>query len=329
VGRNALLACAVVFGAYCEAQAEAVKAPQINSPETQLNQSAVYVLGPGDEISVRVLDFDEIPDRPFRVDESGSIHVPGLGDFKAEGLGTEELARQVRERARKFLHEPSATVNLALYREQTVTVLGAVNSPGEKQIRGPKSLLEIVSQAGGFRTDAGAVIQLTRPVSNGPIPSANARVDSTGRFLVASFPIATAMKAENPGENIVLRAHDIVTVPRAEKVFVIGDVLRPGSYEIGESERISVLNALALAGGASRSANSSRARVLRPVKGKAERTEQLLDLNRILSGKDPDLTLEPQDILYLPTNKAKIVTVRAIEAIIGTSSSIAVFRGSR
>jgi polysaccharide export outer membrane protein len=324
VQSSVCLACVVVFGVCLATQAEADQAPFSNS-ET----SVVYLLGPGDEVTVRVLDLDEIQERPFRIDESGLLHLPVLGDFPAAGSSTSELASRIRVSAFRFLKDPSVTVNLSSYRDQTVTILGAVNSPGEKQIRGDKSLLDIVSQAGGFRTDAGSVIQITRPVSSGPIPSANAHPDSTGRFTVATVNIGAAMKAENPGENIPLRVHDIVTVPRAETVFVIGEVLRPGAYEIGEARKISVLDALSRAGGANRSANSSRLRILRSVAGKAERTETVLDLNRILAGKIPDFVLEPQDILYLPTNKAKLATTRALETLIGTGSSIAVFRSSR
>ena len=111
-------------------------------------------------------------------------------------------------------------------------------------------------------------------------------------------------------------------------IYVLGEVSRPAEYEISGSRTISVLDAIAKAGGTSRNASSSRARVLRTVPGKTERTEFIVDLNRMLAGKEKDFELEPQDILYIPTNRGKVVTNRAIEAMIGAGSSIAVFRSS-
>jgi protein involved in polysaccharide export with SLBB domain len=111
-------------------------------------------------------------------------------------------------------------------------------------------------------------------------------------------------------------------------VYVLGEVGRPGAYDFG-SPSISVLNALARAGGSNRNADASHVRVLRMLPGKAERAEFTVNLNRMLAGKTPDFLLEAQDIFYVPTNKGKVVSTRALEAIVGTGSSIAVFRGSR
>ncbi len=288
-----------------------------------------YRLGDGDTITVRVLDLEEIPDRPIRIDSQGNITLPIVGELHPSGLTTRELQSQIETRLRAVLKNPVVTITLAEFRDAPVTVLGAVNSPGVKQIRGQKTLLEALSDAGGLRADAGATVQLTRTRLAGPIPLANSRLDSDQKFYVAEVEIYSLLHANNPGENIQLLAHDVVAVPPAELVYILGEVSHPGGYEVKSSRTIPILDAVALAGGANRNASSSRARVLRPSRGKSDRMEFVVDLNHMLAGKQKEFELQPADILYIPTNKGKVITTRALEAMIGTGSSIAVFRGSR
>ena len=298
------------------------------------NQVAVevpvdYVLAPGDEVSVRVLDLEEIPDRPTRIDRRGDIDLPLTGRIRADGKTTKQLENDVRERLRAYLKSPAVTVTLAEQREQPVTVLGAVNAPGVKQIRGRKTLVDAISEAGGLRADAGSVLKITRLVSAGPIPLSRSHLDSGAGFYVAEVDVTSLLKAQNPGENIPLADHDVVTVPSAEMVFILGEVSRPGGYEVKGDKTIPILDAVALAGGINRNASASHAKVLRREAGQSQRTEFVVNLNRMLGATGKDFALLPQDILYIPTNRGKVITTRALEAMIGTGSSIAVFRGSR
>ena len=269
---------------------------------------ADYQLGPGDEISVRVLDLDEISDKPARIDSRGNLTLPLAGELHAGGLTASQLQDRLRTQLKTVLKDPAVTVSLITPREQPVTVLGAVTAPGVKQIRGRKTLLEVLSEAGGLRPDAGAIINITRTQAAGPIPLPGAHLDPDRVFYIAEVEIYSLLHARNPGENIPLFAHDVVTVPPAELIYILGEVSRPGG---------------------NRNASSSRAKVLRPAPGKSDRMEFVVDLNHQLAGKEKDFELQPLDILYIPTNKGKVVTTRALEAMIGTGSSIAVFRGSR
>jgi len=289
-----------------------------------------YLLGPGDEVHVRVLDLEEIPDKAIRVDQQGDIRLPLAGPVHAAGSSISELEDQIRTKLRKYLKNPSVTLTLTEFREQPVTVLGAVHAPGIRQVRGSKDLLSVISESGGFLSDAGPLVRITRPLASGEIPLPTSHLDDTGKFFVAEVEIASLLSARYPRENIPIRPHDIVAVPPAALIYVLGEVARPGGYEVTTARTVSVLHAVAQAGGTNRNASSSRARVLRPVAGnKAERTEIVVNLDRMLAGRVNDFDLRPDDILYLPTNKGKVVTTRAIEAMVGTGSSIAVFRGSR
>lgn len=285
-------------------------------------------LAPGDQVSVRVLDLEEIPVEPVRIDAAGFLNLPIVGRIPAADLTVLELQKRVADGLRGYLNNPSVTITMTELHEEPVTVLGAVNSPGIKQIHGRKTLLEVISEAGGLKPEAGPTVVLTRAKSLGAIPLPGAHLDAAGEYFVAEVRIDSLLRAQNPGENIPLLPHDVVAVPPAEIIYVLGEVSRPGGYEIADPQ-VSVLNAIANAGGTNRNANSSRARVLRTMPGSAERTEIIVNLNSMLAGKEKEFKLQPRDILYIPTNKGKVVTTRAFEAMIGTGSSIAVFRSSR
>jgi len=300
--------------------------PPATAPD---NLSPVSVaLFPGDVLSVKVLDLDEIGERTVKIDASGFINLPVAGHIRAGGHTPEWLQTEIAARLQIYLKQPAVTVTLTELHAELISVTGAVNSPGIRKLNGGTGLLEAVSEAGGFKVDAGPFIQLTRLEGEGPIPLGSSKLDATVKFYVAEIEIARLLNGQNPGENIPLRPHDIVAVPPAGVVYVLGEVGHPGAYDFG-APSISVLNALARAGGSNRNADFSHVRVLRLLPGKTERTEFVMNLNPMLAGKCPEFLLGAQDIFYIPTNRGKVVTTRALEAIVGTGSSIAVFRGSR
>jgi polysaccharide export outer membrane protein len=282
----------------------------------------------GDILSVKVLDLDEFGERTVKIDESGFINLPVAGRIRAGGHTPEWLQAEIAARLLVYLKQPAVTVTLVELHEELISVTGAVNSPGIRKWDGNKGLVEAVSESGGFKADAGPFIKLTRLCDEGPIPHASSTLDPTGKFYVAQIEIATLLSGQNPAANIALRPRDIVAVPPAGVVYILGEVGHPGAYDFS-SPSISVLNALARAGGSNRNADFSHVRVLRLRPGSTERTEFVMNLNVMLTGKSPEFLLGAQDIFYIPTNKGKVVTTRALEAIVGTGSSIAVFRGSR
>ena len=323
----AIIACGVFWTGFADQQTPASPSTTI-SPDTQDPAHRHARLAAGDLISIRVLDLDEIPEHAIRIDDTGFIELPIAGRLRAAGKTPAQLEADLREHLGAVLKNPSVTVTVTDFPEEPVAVAGAVVSPGIKQVHGPKNLMEVISEAGGLRPDAGPSIRITRLSTAGPLPLPDARNDPTGLYEVGEIRIRPLLAGENPAENIIILPHDLVTVPVAEMIYVLGEVAKPGAYELSAAH-LSILDALALAGGAARNASSSRARVLRSVAGRSERREYLVNLNRVLAGREQEFELLPQDILYLPTNKGKVVTARALEAMIGTGSSIAVFRGSR
>src|ERR1700722_4721119 len=284
-----------------------------------------YTLGPGDQIIVRVLDLEEIDNKPVPIDLRGSINLPVAGRIQASGLTTERLEAAIAERLKKVLVRPDVSVYLAEMRSQPVSLLGQVQTPGVHQLQGQKNLFEVLSLAGGLRQEAGPVINITRRLEWGPIPLPSASNDSTGRFSVASIDVKSVMNASNPAENILIMPNDVISVPKADTIYVIGAVKKPGAYVLGEHHTLSALQVLALAEGTDKTAATQDAKIMRVLPDSNDRAEIPVDLRTILSGKTPDIPLTADDILFVPTSKAKAVGYRALEALV-QAGTFAVYR---
>ena len=290
------------------------------------NAHGSYRLGPGDEVTIEVIGEEEIPRSPIPVGADGVIHVPLVGAVTVEGLGVGEVGVLLTGRYRTYIHDPQVIVRIVNFNSQPVSVIGAVKQPGLHQLRGRKSLIEVLALAGGLREDAGHVVKITRRREQGPIPLATARDDSTGRFNVASANIEDVLKANNPADNVIIEPNDVISVPRAEMVYVIGAVNRSGGFVLRERESISVLQALSLAGGVHGTAAVKRARILRPAHGGGERAELPINLKRIMASSAEDVALQPEDILFVPNSSGKTAAGRAADAAIRVATGVAIFR---
>jgi polysaccharide export outer membrane protein len=288
--------------------------------------AAEYVLGPGDQVLVRALDVDEIGDKPALIDGQGYIKLPLAGRIRAASLTVEQLEAAITKELKLYVLDPQVTVSIAEYRSQPVSVLGAVGSPGVQQLQGRKTLFEVLSLAGGLRADAGHSIKITRQKGWGAVPLAGAVWDATGEFSVATVSVVSVMDARNPRENILICPYDVISVPRADMVYVIGSVKRAGGFVLNEKEHMSVLQALSLAEGLEITAAVRSARILRTVSGGAPRAEVAIDLRGIMQGRSRDVPLNAGDILFVPSSKAKSVSLRALEAALQIGTGIAIWR---
>lgn len=287
--------------------------------------SLLYLLGPRDSVTVKVLDLDEIGTIPYAVDLNGQINLPLVGLVQASGLTVDQLQADLTRRLKDYLLSPRVTVAIAEFRSQPVSVLGAVTSPGVHQLQGQKRLFEVISEAGGLKPEAGNLIKITRDRIFGDVPLPGATTDPTGTFSVGQVNIRSIMEAENPNENIVVKPNDVISVPKAELIYVIGDVKKPGGFPLTERPSISVLEALSLAEGLQQTAAGKGARILRAAPGSVTRTETPLDVKKILTGQDNDISLLPNDILFVPSSSAKTLSARAIEAMIQVGTGIAIY----
>jgi polysaccharide biosynthesis/export protein len=285
-----------------------------------------YVLGPDDQVKIWALGFEEITDKPVRVDPTGFIDIPMLGRLKAVGLTTAQLETALIEQMKKSVRQPQVSVEIVEFGSQPVSVIGAVNMPGVHQLRGRKTLAEMLSMAGGLRIDAGSSIKITRELVWGPIPLKTAAPDATGKFTTGDIKTTDLLVAKNPADNILIRPHDVITVPVAESIAVIGAVRKPGTFLLNNRPTVSALEALSLAEGLGPTPQPQNARILRPDNGGIGRKEIPVNLQKILAGKAEDIALRPNDILLVPTSMPKKAGMKAAEAVLSAAVGMAIWR---
>jgi polysaccharide export outer membrane protein len=287
--------------------------------------SRAYVLGPEDTLQIHVLDVDTIGTAPYPIDLDGNLELPRIGRVHAAGLTIPQLEAVLVRRFHEYLRNPAVTVSVAEFHSQPILILGEVASPGVHQIRGRKTLLEAISEAGGLKADAGDVIKITRKRQAGSLPLPNSSPDGSGEFLTASVDVHAVMEAQRPEDNIAVDPGDVITVPKAELVYVIGAVNKSGGFVLSERASISVLEALSMAEGLQHTASSTKSKILRPSKDGSSRAEIPVDVKGILQGKRQDIPLMANDILFIPNSAAKTVSLRAIEAAVQAGSGLAIY----
>jgi len=284
-----------------------------------------YVLGADDQIKVSVLGVEELADRTVRIEPSGDIDLPIAGKIQASGLTLEQLKTKLSGQLSKSLVKPQVSVEIVNFGSQPVSVMGAVNHPGVHQLQGRKTLAEVLSLADGLRPDAGPHVTISRRIQYGAVPLRNAKPDPTGQFSVASVEVKDLMSGANPADNIPIFPHDVITVPTADVIFVIGEVKKPGEITLKDRSSISVLQALSSAQGFGPTPAPQNAKIVRVAPGDRQRTDIPVDLRKVLAGKAEDIAMRPNDILVVPASGPKKLGARALEAAIQTLTGVMIW----
>ena len=274
-----LLAALVLPGARMVAQ-EAPRPPATPAPE--------YVVGPGDILQITVYGNEELSRAPT-VQSNGTIGLPLLGDVAVTGLSTSEIQRKLTALlARDFLVNPQVEVKVKEYQSQFVSVVGEVNNPGRKALRGRTRLFDVLIEAGGFTPRASGEVVITRREGT---------FDNGGHSLRLQFSGASPAPKDLVNLEVPLQNGDLITASAKYYVTVEGEVVRPGRYPLEEETTIST--AVIAAGGLTRFAkNDVRIRRVSPETGKTEILEA--DLKAIRNGKETDLLLRPNDVITVP-----------------------------
>jgi polysaccharide export outer membrane protein len=235
------------------------------------------------------------------------IPLVGTGDVKVGGLTIANAEKAIHDHliATHYMNHPQVMVTVEQYATETVSVLGEVARPGAYPITTPRTVLDVLSFAGGITNTADRNITIQRHGSK----------DDTASYFVSNDPkqaISTQVMV-NPGDTVI--------VPRAGIVYILGDVNRPGGFAMSNNQdHMTLLEALALAGGVMHTAKQGHARLIRVAEGKQQ--EQELNLGDIQKGKRPNPTLYAGDILYVPFSWAKnLVTVGAPNIAASTSAA--------
>jgi len=296
-----------------------------STTESDSSIRTTYVLGPQDQIVIHAMNVPDISEKPLRLDLNGEITIPMVGRIQAAGLTTEQFEAELTKHLKVYLEEPDVAVTVMEFHSQPVSVIGAVGTPGVHQLEGRKTLIEILSMAGGVRLDAGPSMRITRQLDWGRIPLPGAADDPTGKFSIAEIDLKPLMAAKSPEKNIVVRPHDVISVPIAEIVYVIGDVGKVGPLTLNDGHSISVLQAVSSSGGVLRTAATGNSKILRPIAGSTKWSEHPVNIKKILEGKADDQTLLAGDILFVPSSSGKKAAMRVLEAAIQSGTLAATY----
>lgn len=247
-----------------------------------------YRIGRQDLLEIKVFGVDEL-NQTVRVSDDGSISMPLLGRMVVAGLSKTELEQLLaRLLGERYVRDPQVTVFVREYESKRIAVTGAVKSPGTFEMLGRKTLLEMISMAGGLDADLGQEIIVFRQSDDRP----------TERIAV---DLEQLVYRADPALNLVLEPNDIVYVPAVEKIriFVSGAVRNPDVYEVPRDEPVTVLKAVTLAGGPTIRAAEKKAQILR-TDATGARIVLNVDLTKVKRGKIEDPLLREGDIVLVP-----------------------------
>ncbi|MGB8260382.1 MAG: polysaccharide biosynthesis/export family protein [Terracidiphilus sp.] len=251
----------------------------------------VEKIGRDDLLGITVYDEPELT-RTVRVGSEGELRLPMLrGRIQAAGLYPVELEKVLTQALidENVLVEPIVTVSVVEYRSRPISVVGAVKNPTTFQATGTVTLLDAISQAQGLTENAGSEILICRQqtgTSDRPVT------------LIQRIPVHSLIGGEDPTLNVHLEGGEEIRVPEAGRVFVVGNVKKPGAFYITDGAESSVMKALALSEGLD-SYPSRQAYIYRLEGGSGGRNEIPIELNKIMSRKSPDVPLQSNDILAL------------------------------
>jgi polysaccharide export outer membrane protein len=291
------------------------------------SEATSYRIGPDDLLDVSVFDVPDLS-RTVRVSAGGEISLPLLGSVPVAGQTPQDLEESLAAELRAhYMKDPQVTVFVKEMESHGVSVFGAVTKPGVYQIRGARSLIEVLSMAGGLADDAGDSVTIVRGGGVNQTASVEAAVGDPApqAGLTTEVDIAGLLEGDDAKSNVLVFPGDVVKVASAGTVYVVGEVHRPGGFALHANSSISVLQAISLAEGLTSTAARSQARVIRtdPVSGK--RTEIALNLTKILSGKEADPQLEARDIVFVPNSAARSSLYRGGEALVQITTGIAIY----
>jgi polysaccharide biosynthesis/export protein len=285
-----------------------------NGVDTNANLPAQRI-GANDLLAVSVYDAPELT-RTIRVSADGLIRLPMLQQrLKADGLLPGDLEAAIGEalRGEQILVDPVVTVTIAEYHSRPISVAGAVKSPVTFQAAGPLTLLDALTRAGGLGPDAGPEILVSRM---------QVGQDGAPASLVQRIPVRSLIDMADPEMNLTLTGGEEVRVPEVGVVYVVGTVRRPGAFPVRNTSDTTVLQMLALAEGLAPFA-SKQAYIYRQEAATGSKHEIPIELKKILDRKSQDVPLQPNDILYIPDNTGRRITVGALEKIAGFGTSTA------
>ena len=263
-------------------------------------------LGTGDLLDISVYNVPELNTKS-RLGNNGDVYLPLIDYVHLAGLTVEEAQALIEKRLSDggFVKNPHVTLNVDQSVSQGASLLGEVARPGVYPIIGEPRLLDVISAAGGFTASAGQSITVThRNQSDKPV----------------TVPLSRKL-TDNPASNIAVSPGDTILVHKADVVYVVGEVGRPSGF-LMDSDNLTVLKVIALAGGTTRIAKMNGVKIIR--KGPNGMTETPVELKKMLQAKVADIPMKADDILFVPSSTSKVVMSRTVDAAMQAASAASI-----
>lgn len=272
-------------------------------------QTTATQLGAGDLVEVSVYGVPELTTKA-RVSNSGDLYLPLIDYVHVGDLSLEEAQKLIEKRLDDggFVKNPHVTIFIADYASQGVTLLGEVGKPGIYPVLGDRRLFDLFSSAGGLTDRASRTVSITR--RNTPDKP---QLVQLARNL-----------SDSPQTNVDVHPGDTIEIFRAPIVYIVGDVGRPSGLLV-DNGSLTVLQAIALAGGANRTAKLNGTRIIRKSGGPNGMTETVVPLKKMLQAKAPDVPLQANDILFVPVSGAKVAAARGIETALALTTAVTIY----
>ena len=283
--------------------------PSETAPKPSAHGTPQLKLGTGDLVEVNVYGVPELTTKT-RVSNSGDVYLPLVNYMHVDGLTIEESQTLIEKRLADggFVRDPHVSILVDEFSSQGVSMLGEIAKPGIYPVLGDRRLIDMITAAGGLTDKAGREVTIThRDQQDKP------QIVTLSRTLTA-----------DPESNVPIFPGDLVEIHRAPIIYVVGDVGRPAGLLV-DNGKLTVLQALALAGGANHTAKLNDSRILRKSTGPNGITETKVQLKKMLEAKAPDLPLEANDILFIPVSGAKVAAARSFEAAMAITTGLAIY----
>lgn len=281
-------------------------APTESSIAQLHNADSATRLAPGDLLEISVYNVPELTSKS-RISNSGDVYLPLVSNVHVAGLTTEEAEKTIEKRLADggFVKDPHVTIFVQQSASQGASILGEVARPGIYPVVGEQRLFDIISAAGGLTEKAGRSVTLTH---------------RTEPETQITLPVTRNLE-DSPASNVPVLEGDTIIVRKADVVYVVGDVGRPSGI-LMESGRLTVLQAIALAGGTTRTAKLGAARIIR--KGPNGISETPVALKKILEAQEPDVPMQADDILFVPTSASKAFAGHTLQTALQAAAAASI-----
>lgn len=270
-----------------------------------------YRLGPGDVVDIRIYNRPQLSREAVRVEGNGMIRMPLIeNEIQAACLTEGELAKEISTRYARYYKNLQVDVFIKEYHSKQVAIIGAVNEQSRFELQRRVRLLELLTYAKGPSTKAGQTINIVHSTAATPCKQAD-ETDTSAAF--SSYKLSDVLQGD-PKSNPYLEAGDIVTLPEADQVYVVGNVFMP--LTISLKEPITLTRAIAMAGGLKQDTRKDKIRILRQEPGTTIRKEITVDLSAIEKKRSEDLALAPNDIIDVPTSAGKSFLRSLVQGVV-------------